>query len=262
MDQKKILRALQAIRFEFGPEADRYINIGELFRVQPLMKNLRVKKEVDISRQYIPGWRFEDSNHFRYMMKTGGFRFQGFDRTKEIQFGDLWWIRSILVPSKQHYFSELASCLRGQFEWERDNELPTELRRHDLGWTSILGRILAQETLAGELSYSKKPNRHHSVTSDSMFRWARSAERYRKERESSVTPSRWRIVRVELSKNELHEPERTKTSLDLLDTGYWECWEWSGDPSIDSPARLSLTFDIPAGPHTWKRPWRRYTPNK
>jgi len=219
-DIKLILSALSKLRRELGDDADRFININELYTVQPLMNKFWMRKEHSLASQYLPGWGFENVDHFVHMMKTGGFRFNELSRNDRPKFGDSWWIRSILVPNKRHYLAELAFCLQKQYRSIVDEQNENEKKDPWLGWTNTMKNICGQEYMAGAVSKFSKPNIYHPVAKDTMFRWAKAAPTFRKSRLEADPSSGWIISHIALDVEKLDRPERVKTAIDFLRTGY------------------------------------------
>lgn len=260
----EIIGGFRQLLKDLGPDAEPYININHFWEQKEILNEWRTQLEKHIGQQYLPGFKFESPAHFKW-------HFQFLDdpyillRGRSLESYFEQWLRAIMVPRVLHYRAEIAFALKA---WESANRWKIEANKmwnDSWTWEARVREILSFKPIIG----FDEPE--SSVDKKTIFRWARSAEKFRRDRTREQPPSGWHIYKINLPQDFSitlcypngtpfflsHEYDHNTIIKELEDPkGYRETWKWSPIPGQMAPLCDSITFCTPATAAIWQKHWK------
>lgn len=269
-----IIEAFNELHLKYGTDADRFVNYDAMLRNRRIVEHCRRSVENGISRNYLPGFRFKDTDHARW-------HFNNRDKLPfwimDVDYGEKYWdenwIRSIFVPSYKHYCYEVANALQrydhstseavDQFNSAKESGDRTEVNRivqylllRRAGRNLPPGPITAPGGLMAMSPWTERitklfPKEVLPTTDRSLRRWPRQAVGAREARTIRKPPSGWYIDYLcyfgEIHRPDGHDPEVWSDRFHV----YFESWKWAPIEGSPDPKRTSFSFKTVATSDLW-----------
>lgn len=270
----QIINAINNLHLKYGAEADRFIDFGALLHNRKIVEHCRRSAEASISRRFLPGFRFKNTDHARWHFNNrDSLAFWIMDVDYGEKFWSENWIRSIFVRSYKHYCFEVANALR-RFDdstreavreyndaYESSDTAKKERIAAMMGirrWGRNLppGPVSCHGGLMGMAPWTERikrliPDATLPTTDRSLRRWPEQALGNREARAKATPPSGWYIDYVSYFGNipcpDGQNPEMWAKAFHE----YHEQWKWAPSESDRTPQCTSISFDTVACSTLW-----------
>lgn len=270
----EIIEAFNDLHLKYGADADRFIDYGAMLRNRRIVEHCRSSVERSVSRRFLPGFRFKNTDHARW-------HFNNRDKLPfwimDVEYGEKYWdenwIRSIFVRSYKHYCFEVANALQRYDNSTHDavreckrayeNRDEASLKRivalmklRRAGRNLPPGPVMAPGGLMGMAPWTERIKKLFSndilPTKDrSLRRWPAQALGSREVRGRGAPPSGWHIDYLcyfgEIPCPDGHDPDLWSEKFH----DYFESWKWSPVEGHPAPQCTSISFSTVAEPRLW-----------
>ncbi|MBE0564595.1 MAG: hypothetical protein IH621_01440 [Krumholzibacteria bacterium] len=270
----EIIEAFNDLHLKYGADADRFIDYGAMFRSRRIVEHCRRSVENGISRRYLPGFSFRDTDHARWHFNNRDkLPFWIMDVDYGEEYWDENWIRSIFVPSYKHYCYEVAYALQ-RYDQSTAEAVKEFARVKETGDKAAVNRISqfllfrragrnlppgpinAPGGLMAMSPWTERltklfPEEVLPTTDRSLRRWPFQAVEGRRTRARRKPPSGWYIDYLcyfgDIPCPDVQDPDVWSEKFH----DYIESWKWAPIEGCPDPQRKSISFRSVASADLW-----------
>ncbi|MFO7697895.1 MAG: hypothetical protein R6X16_12170 [Anaerolineae bacterium] len=272
MDFDQLFYDFASLHKRLGQDLEKYVKRESFEHSLEFIEWYKKRMEDELSRDYLPGFRFEDVKHAAWHFRIRDYPpYWIFNLPIPPERFMHDWVRALLVPNRYHYLAEVAHALKqadlNTAAWIRElNHLRNEGDPHQLrravNAATLLRRLRAlppgpvegPRKLMGTMSW---PKRMEVISpTGSAHRWARRVRKDRQQRRAASPPSGWIISSISFH-GRLNEKKSVRGLDKRVRPGYFEVWRWEPLDGRPSPKCTELPFRSPASDDLWQHLWKR-----